>query len=289
MKRIFVISLAALTCACVSTKRYNVLRGDKMRVESELAGANDRIAQLTSQNGQMGRANDSLTVLLIQSRTKYDQLSARNTTLEERYKRLLADGSAEAGRMLQQLEANQAELTARSRRIEELNQMLAAREQAIEDIRRKVSDALVGFENNGLTITKRDGRVYVSMEDKLLFRSGSWAIDPRGAQAVRNLSDVLAANSDINVMVEGHTDSVPFRSSGNIDDNLDLSVKRATTVVRLLLTNTAIAPERITAAGRGEWLPIDTNATADGRARNRRTEIILSPRIDQLMNIISEK
>jgi len=289
MKRILILSLAVLACACVSTKRYNTLRGDKMRVDSELADANGRIDQLTAQNGQLGNERDSLTVLLIQNRAQLDQLTTRFNTLDANYKKLVATGSADAARMLLQLESTQNELAARSRKIEELNQMLAAREQAIEDIRMKVSDALVGFEGKGLTITKRDGRVYVSMEDKLLFRSGSYAIDPQGEQAVRNLSAVLATNPDINVMVEGHTDNVPFRPSGNLLDNLDLSVKRATTVVRLLLTNTAITPERITTAGRGEWLPIDSNATPEGRAKNRRTEIILSPRIDALMGIISDK
>jgi len=260
-----------------------------MRTDSELANANGRIDQLTMQNDRLGRDRDSLTVALIQNRAQLDQLTAQFNTLNDRYKKLLADGSAEAARMLKQLETTQADLAERSRKVDELNQMLAAREKAIEDIRAKVSDALVGFEGKGLTITKRDGRVYVSMEDKLLFRSGSYAIDPQGEQAVRNLASVLATNPDINVMVEGHTDNVPFRPSGNLLDNLDLSVKRATTVVRLLLTNTQITPERITAAGRGEWLPIDSNATAEGRAKNRRTEIILSPRVDALMSIIADK
>ena len=126
------------------------------------------------------------------------------------------------------------------------------------------------------------------MEDKLLFRSGSFEIDPNGAQAVRDLSDVLAQNPDINVMVEGHTDDVPYRSNGQLRDNLDLSAKRATTVVRFLLENKAIAPSRIIAAGRGESLPVATGKTAEDRAKNRRTEIILTPKLDELMQLMQE-
>ncbi|GHU99617.1 cell envelope biogenesis protein OmpA [Bacteroidia bacterium] len=289
MKRIFVALLAVSVCACVSTKKYNTLRGDKIFVDDQLSLANDRIAQLSSRNALLGEQNDSLGRLLAQARGSYDSLSTAHAALGERYGRLLADGSAETARMMRQIEASQAELDARSRRIEELNQALAAREKVIEDIRRKVSDALVGFENKGLTISTRGGQVYVSMEDKLLFKSGSYAIDPGGAQAVRDLSNVLATNPDINVLVEGHTDNVPYKGSGELKDNLDLSAKRATTVMRLLLENRGIAPERITAAGRGEWLPIDTSNTSEGRAKNRRTEIILTPKFDELMQIMTEK
>lgn len=258
-----------------------------MLVDSELSSANDYISWLTARNEQLRFSGDSLNILLSKSRAGYDSLAASYRVLDGRYKKLLSDGSAEATRMLRQLEANQAELDKRSGRIEELNRMLAAREKAIEDIRKKVSDALTGFENKGLTISTRGGQVYVSMEDKLLFKSGSYAIDPRGEQAVHNLAGVLAANPDINVMVEGHTDNVPYKSSGELKDNLDLSVKRATTVVRLLLDNKSIAPERITAAGRGEWLPVDNTNTTEGRAKNRRTEIILTPKLDELMKLMN--
>lgn len=214
------------------------------------------------------------------------RLSGQIAELSARYNRLLGEGSAEAARMLRQLEESQRELDARSQRVEELEQLLRAREEAIQEIRRKVAAALLGFEGNGLTITTRDGNVYVSMDDKLLFRSGSFEIEKDGAQAVRDLSVVLAQNPDINIMVEGHTDDVPYRGSGNLQDNLDLSAKRATTVTRLLLENKDIAPERIIAAGRGESLPVATGTSAEARAQNRRTEIILSPKLDELMQLM---
>ena len=209
--------------------------------------------------------------------------------LQAQYQQLLADGSAEAARMLRQLEQSQSELDARSRKVAELEQMLRAREEAINALRAKVSDALLGFEGKGLSVSVRDGKVYVSMDDKLLFRSGSFELNPDGARAVKDLASVLAQNPDINVMVEGHTDDVPYKPNGQLRDNLDLSAKRATTVVRLLLTNKDIAPARIIAAGRGESLPVDPGKTAEARAKNRRTEIILTPKLDELMQLMEQK
>jgi chemotaxis protein MotB len=191
--------------------------------------------------------------------------------------------------MLRELEDKEMALSDRSRRVAELEGMLRSREEAIDAIRRKVTDALTGFEGKGLSISIRNGNVYVSMDDKLLFRSGSFEIDPNGARAVRDLSEVLAQNPDINVMVEGHTDDVPYRSNGQLKDNLDLSAKRATTVVRLLLENKQIAPSRIIAAGRGESLPVDPAKTSEARAKNRRTEIILTPKLDELMQLMKNE
>ena len=197
--------------------------------------------------------------------------------------------SAESARLLRELEDKEMALSDRSRRVAELEGMLRSREEAIDAIRRKVTDALTGFEGKGLSISIRNGNVYVSMDDKLLFRSGSFEIDPNGARAVRDLSEVLAQNPDINVMVEGHTDDVPYRSNGQLKDNLDLSAKRATTVVRLLLENKQIAPSRIIAAGRGESLPVDPGKTSEARAKNRRTEIILTPKLDELMQLMKNE
>ncbi len=282
--------LAAVCLAmgsCVSTKVFNAEKARGMRLEGELdavkttnSALGTRIDELTRQQGKLVQDTARLYAEARDWRTKYDMLNLK-------YEQLLADGSAEAARMLRQLEASQGELNVRERRVAELEQMLKAREEAISAIRRKVADALLGFEGKGLTITQKDGKVYVSMEDKLLFKSGSWDIDPNGAKAVKELGTVLAQNTDINVMVEGHTDDVPYKAGGStLLDNLDLSVKRATTVTRLLLENKGIATSRITAAGRGESLPVDPAKTTEARAKNRRTEIILTPKLDELMQLM---
>jgi chemotaxis protein MotB len=311
MKRAIVIFVAAAAATgCVTNKKYNEMTSRALTAEERLLnantaidglntkvdGLNTRVDGLNSQNEKLladknltGRQRDSLQIVLQKSLAERKTLEDNYNTLDGRYKKLLSDGSAEAANLLKQLQQSQADLADRSRRIDELTGMIQARDQAIENLRSKISNALTGFENKGLTITIRNGQVYVSMDDKLLFRSGSYEIDPRGAQAVRELANVLAQNPDIAINVEGHTDDVPYKGSGQLRDNLDLSVKRATTVVRLLTENNGIDPARIVASGRGETLPIDWSFTPEGRARNRRTEIILSPKIDELMRVLSEQ
>jgi chemotaxis protein MotB len=135
-------------------------------------------------------------------------------------------------------------------------------------------------------VKQKNGKVYVSMEESLLFASGKYEVTAKGADALKKLSKVLESNVDINIMVEGHTDNVPYKGTDQLLDNWDLSAKRATTVVRILLNGSGINPERITAAGRSEYAPIDKANTPEARSKNRRTEIILSPKLDELLKII---
>ena len=278
-KAALLLLLAGVACACVSNKKFNSMKAEALRLDGELNSANTRIDDLT-------RRNDTLTAKNLRLVSDSTRLYMSYTALQERYQKLLADGSAETARMLKELETSQMALNERSRRVNELEAMLRSREEAINAIRRKVTDALTGFDGKGLSISIKNGNVYVSMDDKLLFRSGSFEIDPNGARAVHDLATVLAQNPDINVMVEGHTDDVPYRPNGQLRDNLDLSAKRATTVVRLLLENKGIAPSRIIAAGRGESLPVASGKTSEARAKNRRTEIILTPKLDELMQLM---
>mgnify|MGYP000018311546 FL=1 len=281
-KAALLLLLAGVACACVSNKKFNSMKAEALRLDGELNSANTRIDDLT-------RRNDTLTAKNLRLVSDSTRLYMSYTALQERYQNLLADGSAETARMLKELETSQMALNERSRRVNELEAMLRSREEAINAIRRKVTDALTGFDGKGLSISIKNGNVYVSMDDKLLFRSGSFEIDPNGARAVHDLATVLAQNPDINVMVEGHTDDVPYRPNGQLRDNLDLSAKRATTVVRLLLENKGIAPSRIIAAGRGESLPVASGKTSEARAKNRRTEIILTPKLDELMQLMQEQ
>ena len=290
------VALSLICSSCVSNKVYNASRAEVMRLESELSALRARhsaLEQLNNElNGEKLGLQDNLSTLTAEHdalRKQYASLDADRAKLArdlDQLRDMLDKGNAEASRMLQELQRNQADLEERSQRVEELESLLKAREEAIAAIRRQVSDALLGFEGKGLSISTRDGKVYVSMEDKLLFRSGSYEIGRDGEKAVRDLAKVLAANPDINVMVEGHTDDVRYTPNAYLKDNLDLSAKRATTVVRLLLENKEIAPERIVAAGRGESLPVAEGKTAEARAKNRRTEIILTPKYDELMKLM---
>ena len=295
-KLLMFVALSLICSSCVSNKVYNASRAEVMRLESELSALRARhsaLEQLNNElNGEKLGLQDNLSTLTAEHdalRKQYASLDADRAKLArdlDQLRDMLDKGNAEASRMLQELQRNQADLEERSQRVEELESLLKAREEAIAAIRRQVNDALLSFEGKGLTISTRDGKVYVSMEDKLLFRSGSYEIGRDGEKAVRDLAKVLAANPDINVMVEGHTDDVRYTPNAYLKDNLDLSAKRATTVVRLLLENKEIAPERIVAAGRGESLPVAEGKTAEARAKNRRTEIILTPKYDELMKLM---
>lgn len=179
-----------------------------------------------------------------------------------------------------------AELKKREARVSELEELLKNKDKAAADLKKKLSDALFNFENKGLTITQKNGKVYVSMDESLLFASGKTNVEPKGAEALRNVAKVLEQNTDINVMVEGHTDDVPMKGSGDIKDNWDLSVMRATSVTKIILGGAKIDPKRVTAAGRGEFFPLDTAKTPEARKKNRRTEIILTPKLDELLKVL---
>jgi chemotaxis protein MotB len=181
------------------------------------------------------------------------------------------------------------ELEKRNARMAELEKILDAQKKIVKDLKSKVSEALLGFENNGLTVTTRNGKVYVSLDEKLLFKSASWDIDANGKNALKKLAGVLEKNPDIQVMIEGHTDNVPYNpGNSQLKDNWDLSVKRATTVVRVLLEGSKIDAKRLTASGRSQYLPVDERNTSDARQKNRRTEIILTPDLTELYNLINK-
>lgn len=181
------------------------------------------------------------------------------------------------------------ELEKRNARMVEMEQILDAQKKIVNDLKTKVSEALLGFENKGLTVSMKNGKVYVSLDEKLLFKSASWDIDANGRNALRNLAGVLEKNPDIQITIEGHTDNVPYNPSGSqLKDNWDLSVKRATTVVRVLLEGSRIDPKRLTAAGRGQYLPVDDRNLPDARQKNRRTEIVLTPDLTELYRLIDK-
>ncbi len=182
----------------------------------------------------------------------------------------------------------QARLDASSKRLNELENMMAAKDASMKKLKETLSNALNSFEGKGLTVQMKNGKVYVSMENKLLFGSGSWAVGTEGKRAVIEVGKVLAANPDISVLIEGHTDNVEYAGSGPIADNWDLSTKRATAIVTLLTENKGINPQNLTAAGRSEYAPIASNASADGKSKNRRIEIILTPKLDEISKMLNE-
>lgn len=179
-----------------------------------------------------------------------------------------------------------AELESREKRVNELEAMISRKDSLVTALKNKVKDALLGFENNGLTIEQKNGKVYVSLDESLLFASGSYVVAGKGVDVLKKLAKVLEQNQEINILVEGHTDNVPLNGKGDVADNWDLSVKRATSVVKIITINSTVNPKRLTAAGRSEYIPLDMTNTIEGRKKNRRTEIILSPKLDELLQLL---
>ncbi|MFM1875091.1 MAG: Inner rane lipoprotein YiaD precursor [Bacteroidota bacterium] len=187
-----------------------------------------------------------------------------------------------------ELENQRVQLMARSMRINELESVLARKDSAVVALKNKIANALLGFADQGLTVEQKNGKVYVSLEEQLLFKSGSWVVDPKGQDALVKLGKVLQSQTDLGILVEGHTDNVPYGGNGNITDNWDLSVKRATSIVKILMENSDIDPTQLTAAGRSEYLPLDAGDTKEARAKNRRTEIIITPKLSELFQILEQ-
>lgn len=235
---------------------------------------------LQSAQEQLAKGNNRETRrLLKQLQTIQEELMAREDELRGLEKSLDAKK--------RNLEEMQYEVEKRNTRLLELEKILKQKDAMMADLKSQVSSALMGFENNELTVNMKNGKVYVSLEEKLLFKTGSYLVAPNGIRAIKNLARVLEQNRDIYVLIEGHTDNVPYQSSGgHIQDNWDLSVKRATSIVKILLDNSNIDPKRVTAAGRGEFYPVDLSNTPEARQKNRRTEIILTPDLDKLYEIL---
>ena len=208
------------------------------------------------------------------------QMQLRNKEKE------LEDLQSRLERQSEELQAKQDSLNQFASSLAELQKILDQKDAEVRALKDKVSNALKNFEGSGLKVEQRNGKVYVSMDEKLLFASARWEVQGEGKEALKELAKVLEADSTINVLIEGHTDNLRYNGSGQVKDNWDLSVMRATSVVKLILSYGNINPERISASGRGEYFPIDPANTPEARAKNRRTEIILTPKLDELFQII---
>ena len=270
-------------------------KSEKVALEDELGYSKDRIEILKSQRDEL--INDfELT------KNKFDKLEESYNALEKNSSQALAENSKQNRELLQELEDKeralakererleqlQEDLESRSERVQELETLIAEKEEKMNTLKNNLSKALTNFEGQGLSVEMRDGKVYVSVENKLLFNSGSWKVGQDGQKAVQELGKVLADNPDINVLIEGHTDNVPYGGNGPLKDNWDLSTKRATEVLKLLLKNNQIQPENLTAAGKGEYAPLAPNTTEEGKAKNRRIEVVLTPKLDEISKLLGE-
>ena len=240
-------------------------------------------------------SKDSLQGLLTDCRNTGNQMSVqiknlmRDTTKMgnsiRQYQSMLNVNMTEQEKLNALMNQKKNELNERERTINELQQMINAQNEKVRKLLSSVKDALLGFSSDELTVREKDGKVYVAMSDKLLFQSGSARLDKRGEEALGKLAEVLNKQTDIDVFIEGHTDNKPINTV-QFKDNWDLSVIRATSVVRILIKNYNVNPLQIQPSGRGEYMPVDDNETAEGRSKNRRTEIIMAPKLDKLFQML---
>ena len=310
MKKIILLTLTAVSLvSCVSSKMFNEIEGnyaqlkvDHAVLEKENSELLIRYDSLRYHYGELMTQFEKIEMELDRSKKSYE-------TLEDSYKALEQNSNAALQESIEQnrglldeiqlkeselsdersdLDSLQNELASRIARVNELERVIANKEALLSKLKSSLSKALLSFDGKGLTVEQRNGKVYVSMENKLLFKSGSWAVGSEGKQAIKQLAMVLEQNNDISVLIEGHTDDDPYIGDSKLSGNWDLSVKRATAIVRLLLQNKGVMPENITAAGKGEYSPVVPNSSADNRSKNRRIEVILAPKLDEIGKLLQD-
>ena len=311
------IVVLTLASSCVSKKVFNELEtkfADLKKENRKTADLNDSIikvknkldldyASLKADYDKTKAERDKLAIDYAAADKNLKTLQASYNALEKNSDESLKANMAKNRELLAQLESKEKALAAEkdrlnklsadlkngTDRVNELESIMAAKEAAMKKLKDALSKSLKAFEGKGLTVNQRDGKVYVSMENKLLFESGSWAVGSEGKKAVVAVGTVLAQNPDIAVLIEGHTDNDKFAGAvGQIENNWDLSTKRATAIVNILSENKAVKKENLTAAGRGEFAPLMSNDTPEGKAKNRRIEIILTPKLDEISKMLND-
>ncbi len=299
------------TKSALTTEEKKVLQlmGNIEEQEGTIISLKSQISEMRNDSVQNGIA---LTTL----QSKYSELSDAYDLLTSKNSRYMADKAKETKKLLEQLEQAQTELFAkedelnqlsasldakedelklaqeelnvRSIRVIELETIINKKDSMVSALKKSISKALIGLEGEGLTVVQKNGKVYISLEEDLLFASGKYEVNNGGMAALSKLATALASQKDLEILVEGHTDSIPLSGRGLVKDNWDLSVMRATNVVKVLLKTPSLDPLQLTAAGRAEFVPIATNKTKEGRSANRRIEMILSPNLDDLFELLDD-
>jgi chemotaxis protein MotB len=312
MKNIFfLISLSFLVSSCiVSKKKFDDVLAQKIKAEGDLA---DRNKELEKANASLNELNESIkkiqqdTADLNQvykaNQKKLSNLNSEYNQLNTNYKNLLTNSGKLNRDVVQQRDQLLAiqenldktrkqndslsiSLQEREKKVKELEQVLANKDKAVQNLKNKITNALLNFKENDLTVKVKNGKVYVSLSEQLLFASGSIEVDAKGVGALQQLAKALKDQKDIQMMIEGHTDNVPIsKKSAYMEDNWDLSVLRATSISKILI-GAGISPKQITAAGKGEFSPLAGNDNALNKQKNRRTEIIVTPNLDELFKIL---
>lgn len=276
MKNLFLfafiaLSISALVSSCVPKRQLLAAQAalQSARTDSNLLA--NKVAQLQKTIAELTQNNSTLQ----------ENLSSLKNQLDATSK----DAAGKIASQQSMLNKSKEEIAQQQKRLESLQGLLEQQKKNADALRQKMADALVKFNSNELTVAVKNGKVYVSLQESLLFPSGSAIVNPKGKEALGKLAEVLNSNPEINVNIEGHTDSIPIRT--RFEDNWALSTARASSIVRILTKDYKVDPVRVIASGHSQYDPLESNASADGRAKNRRTEIILTPKLDELYNLIN--
>jgi chemotaxis protein MotB len=265
------------SCVMLSPKKYKSMLADRDSLQNRTSTLE---AEISSLQADTARLHHEIAEL----KGKYQDLDDKYSTLDRNYAALNSNYNASSSKVSQL----STDLQAREARLKQVEDILHKQDEASKALKDRLQQALLGFQQSGLTVDIRNGKVYVSLADKLLFPSGSIVINERGKAALQQLAAVLNKQPDITIAVEGHTDDKKVINLGQIKDNWDLSVLRATSVVRYLTETENVDPHRLTATGKSQFQPNDPANTDEARAKNRRIEIVLSPKLDELYNLISK-
>src|SRR5580693_972140 len=279
-----IASFMLLLAACVPLKKFDASQQalSSARYDSSLLAnkVSNLQAAMAKSNADNQHKIDSLSGLLNDANNQIAQL---NKSIEDQ-KHTIEGLNTDAANRSALLSKSKQDLINQQAKLEHLQELMDKQKKAIEDIKKKMSDALVGFKSSELSVAIKNGKVYVSLQENLLFPSGSAVVNPKGKEALGKLAEVLNQNADITVDIEGHTDSIPIH--GKYQDNWDLSLARAASIVRILTVDYKVDPIRVIASGHSQYDPVQTNSTPEGRQLNRRTDIILSPKLDQLYQLL---
>jgi chemotaxis protein MotB len=301
---LFALVLAFLSSSCIVTKKkYDDMLAQKVKAEGELADKNNKLDKANEDLKKLKQDTSDLHDQLQASARKlsdlnkeYDQLNTfyknslsntgkLNRDVAQQHEQLLAiQDNLEKTRKLN--DSLSTSLDERERKVKELEQVLADKDKAVSDLKNRISNALLNFKENDLTVNVKNGKVYVSLAEQLLFKSGSITVDPKGVGALQQLAKAIKDQQDLQIMVEGHTDNVPVsKKSTYMEDNWDLSVMRATSIAKILIKG-GVASKQLVAAGKGEFSPLAPNDSPQNKQKNRRTEIIITPNLDELFKIL---
>ncbi len=249
--------------------------------------------QLLAENKNLKKDTLDLHTIIKSKNRKYDSLLVEYNKLNASYKYLMSSSDKKVSELNSSLENKLSELSQREKdlkekdkQLKELQSLLKKQDSILNALNNTVKNALLGFKSDEFMVEMKNGKVYVSISDKLLFKSGNATVEDKGKDAIKKLSEVLNKNSEIDIAIEGHTDNVPIKTA-IYKDNWDLSVARSTNIVRMICDEFNVEPKRVTASGKGEHFPVANNDTPEGRAKNRRTEIVLSPKLEELFKLLN--